>query len=281
MKNEIKKNYKILLVGLGFVFIGPIVINCLFKLNTSLDFLVAEWDASAMLSYYGTIISAVIAIYGIFITIQYSQKNYKDDVRNRSIPFIVIEMLKTRSYRNLMKPSNTETITEPIEGYREYKLTDYYCILYKGKIEYKTGLTRSQQSLLDNGRMRLVSSENGARIQVGDEICLPFEIENVGNGTAIRMRYGINHKETKEEDRKYLPTLALKPGMPMMFHIFSEDCSKESLNLGQYVLSFYYEDIYSNRYEQHFNIIIDYDEKKKCPICSVDMGHFQKFLGGK
>ena len=69
MKNWIKKSYKILFVVLGFILIGPVIINSLFKLHISLDFFVAEWDASAMLSYYGTIVAAVIAIYGIFITI--------------------------------------------------------------------------------------------------------------------------------------------------------------------------------------------------------------------
>ena len=161
------------------------------------------------------------------------------------------------------------------------QLTDYYCILDKEKIEYRTGLTRSQRELLNNGGMRWVTCENGRSMQVVDEICVPFEIENVGNGAAIRMRYGVNRKETDEVDRRYLPTLSLKPGTPMMFHIFSEDCSKNSLALGAYVLSFYYEDIYSNRYEQHFDINIKYNEKKNCSVCSVDMSHVQKFLGGK
>lgn len=277
-----KKNYKIFLVVLGFVLIGPIVINCLFKLQAPLDIFVAEWDASSMLSYYGTIIAAVIAIYGIYITLQYSQKNYKDDVRNRSMPFIVIEMLKTSSSWNLMRQNSTENVTELVEGYREYKLTDYYCILDQGNIIYRTGLTKSQQEILDNGGMKWVTSNNGTSLQVvANEICVPLEIENIGNGTAIRMRYGVNHKRTNKEDRKYLPTLSLKTGVPMMLHIFSDDCSKDSLNLGEYVLSFYYEDIYSNRYEQHFDINVEYDEKKRCPICSVDMSHVQNFLGGK
>ena len=115
MKNWMKKNYKIILIVLGFIFIGPMVINDLFKLHPSVDFFVAEWDASAMLSYYGTIIAAIIAIYGIFITIQYSQKSYKDDIRDRSIPFIVIDMLKTSSYRNLMKSDDAGIVTKSID----------------------------------------------------------------------------------------------------------------------------------------------------------------------
>ena len=194
-----------ILVVLAFVIIGPIIINCLFKLHPSREFFVAEWDASAMLSYYGTIIAAVIAIYGIFITIRYSQKSYKDDVRDRTMPFIVIDMLKTRSRTNLFKSKDTKICAKQVEGYYEYKLTDYYCILENGVIRYSTGLTKTQQELLDNGGTRWVYSENGGRLQVVDDICVPFEFENVGNGAAIRMRYGLNRKETIEHDRKYLP----------------------------------------------------------------------------
>ena len=281
MNKWIKKNRKDILFVFGVAFIGPMIINSLFKLHPPIGFFVAEWDASAMLSYYGTIIAAIIAIYGIFITIQYSQKSYKDDVRDRSMPFIVIDMLKTSSHRNLLQSTDEKNDADNIEGYREYKLKDYYCVLEKGKIEYRTGLTKSQQKLLDDGGMRWVPSNNGGSMRIIDEICVPFEIENVGNGAAIRMRYGLNRKESDDQSKRYLPTISLKQGTPMMFHLFSEDCSKNSENLGQYMLSFYYEDIYSNRYEQHFDINIEYDEKKNCPVCSVDMSHVQKFLGGK
>ena len=47
------------------------------------------------------------------------------------------------------------------------------------------------------------------------------------------------------------------------------------------MLSFYYEDIYSNQYEQDFDITIEYNEEKNAPVYSVDMSHVQKFIGGK
>lgn len=279
MKNQLRENYKIILSVIGFIFLGPIVINILFKLHLSIEYFKAEWDASAALSYYGAIIAAVIAIYGIFITIQYSQKSYKDDVRNRSMPFIVIDVLRTSSYRTLFSSNNTRSVAEQTEGYREYKLMDYYCILENGEIEYRTGLTKSQQKLLNDGGFRMVSCEGRICAQVVDEVCIPFEIENIGNGAAIRMRYGVNRKGTTEPDRKYLKPLSLKTNTPLMFHIFSENCSEGSVNLGEYVLSFYYEDIYSNKYEQHFDITIEYDQEKHAPAYSVDMSHIQKFLG--
>ena len=281
MEKWIKENCKIILAVLGFIVGGPLVINWLFKLHLPTNFWTVEWDASAVLSYYGTILASVIAIYGIFITIQYSQKSYKDDIRDRSLPFIVIDMLKTSGYGAETQLGSLQNELESLQGYREYKLVNYYCILTKGKIEYRTSLTESQQEFRDNGGRKIVPFKDVKNFYTIYGICVPIEIENIGNGTAIRLRYGINRKEINEKERRYLPTLSLKPSAPMMLHIFSEDCSRESLNLGEYVLSFFYEDIYSNRYEQHFDITIEYNQEKQYPVFSMDMGHIQNFLGGK
>ena len=43
----------------------------------------------------------------------------------------------------------------------------------------------------------------------------------------------------------------------------------------------HYDDIYSNSYEQYFEISIEYDNEKKRPVCSIDMSHVQKFLERK
>jgi hypothetical protein len=280
MNKWIMRNWKVLLLLFIGIVIGPLVINVLFKMQAPISLLVAEWNASAALAYYGALVAAVIAVYGVFLTIRYSQQNYKEDVRNRALPFIVIDMLKSKSYNNLLgeEPQPEENGKK---GYYEYKLQDYYCILENGNINYTTGLTKGQQDLLDNGGVKWASKSNGRSMVVIDYICVPIEIENVGNGTAIRLRYGLNRKNVVEKERKFLPTISLKQSMPILFHIFSEDCARNSANLGKYVLSFYYDDIFSNKYRQNFDISIEYDDKTNRPVALVDMGHIQDFLGGK
>lgn len=285
MKDWLKKNYKIFFVVLLLIFGGPIVINILFKIKSPIWFLVAEWDASAALSYYGAIIAAFLAIYGIFITVQYSQQNYREDVRNRSLPFIVVDMLRSRSIRSIFP--TTETIAREnlknrsIEGYHEYRITDFYCILDDGNILYQSGLTDRQQNILDNCGMKSIPCEIGSSSVRIPYVFIPLEIENVGNGTAIRMRIGLNRKETLTKDRQYMQPRFMKPGTVLKFHIFSEDCSQNSKNLGEYVLSFCYEDIYLNHYEQNFNLLIGFDKKVSGVFCSLDLSHAQKFLGGE
>ena len=160
-------------------------------------------------------------------------------------------------------------------------MQDYYCILENGMVGYQTGLSERQQEILNNAGTKWVSSPSGGSLVVVNDICVPIEIENVGNGTAIRLRYGLNRKGISEKDRRYLPVISLKPENPILLHIFSEDCSKESNNLGEYILSFYYEDIFSNRYKQDFEVMIEYNDAKNCPMVSVDMSHKQNFLGEK
>lgn len=285
MKDWLKKNYKIFFVLLLLIFGGPIVINILFKIKSPIWFLIAEWDASAVLSYYGAIIAAFLAIYGIFITVQYSQQNYREDVRNRSLPFLVVEMLHSKSTRIISANSEKiakESVKErPIGGYNEYRITDFYCVLDDGNILYKNDLTKSQQNILDNFGKKPTLSKVGRASERIPYVYIPLEIENVGNGSAIRMVIGLNRKETLSNDRQYMQPQSMKPGTVLKLHIFSEDCSQNSKNLGKYILSFCYEDIYLNHYEQNFDLLIRFDKGESEVFYSIDLSHVQKFLGGE
>ncbi len=262
-----------------FVILVPLLINFLFKIHSKISFIVAEWDASAALTFYGALLGAGITVYGVYLTIQYSRENYKEDVRNRVLPFIVIEMLKTKSHKNIFAKNDKEDEAE-LDGYIEYKLEDCYCILNDGKIEYKNALTKDQKQLIENGGIKWIPNSNGGSYScvVIDEICVPLEFENIGNGTAVNFRCGINRKDTTAHDRRFLPVKAVRVGGKLMMHVFSEDCGKDSKNLGEYVLSFFYEDIYKNQYEQSFDILIEYNEEHNVPMFSINMDHVQKLL---
>ena len=95
------------------------------------------------------------------------------------------------------------------------------------------------------------------------------------------MVIGLNRKETLSNDRQYMQPQSMKPGIVLKLYIFSEDCSQNSKNLGKYVLSFYYEDIYLNHYEQNFDLLIRFDKGESEVLYSIDLSHVQKFLGGE
>lgn len=277
MKN--KNIVWLIVIAAVTVILFPFAINIAYKQNISIAILRTEWDASAALTYYGSLAAAGIAVYGVFLTIRYSQKNYTEDVRNRTLPYLAINLLRISGRSNLDIPHHDEREQE--EEFFEYKITDYYCILQDGEIQYTTGLNKEQQQIMKNGGIKCTAYKNGAVWSVVDQICLPIEIENVGNGAAVHFRMGLNIKEIPEGDKRFVTPLSLKAGEKIMLHIFSIDCGKESSNLGSYVLGFYYEDIYENKYSQEFDVTIAYDESRRAPVSYIDMGKRQEFIGGK
>ena len=84
---EHMKNREIVLwtiAGFILVFVVPIIINECYKANSGY---LTMWTAADMLSYYGTILAASGAVIGVFLSIQYSQKQYKEDTRHRALPY--------------------------------------------------------------------------------------------------------------------------------------------------------------------------------------------------
>lgn len=276
-----KKNLIYIIISIiAVLVIIPLSINVAFKVAAPIEILHAEWDASAAITFYGTVLAAGIAVIGVFITIRYSQSNYREDVRNRTLPYIAITLLRTKAYKNIFGGNSEIKDIEPEEGYQEYKLQDYFCVLEKGDIQYKTKLSKRQQQILDYGGTKWENIPNGRSLQVVDDVCVPIEIENVGNGVAINLRLGLNRKGVPEKDQRFVSPISLKVGATVMLHLFSEDCGRDSKNTGEYVLSFYYEDIYQNQYIQEYDVNIQYDEDERQPVFSIDMEVEQQCIGG-
>lgn len=79
MGNTMKKVRKWILLGLGaaFILVGvPILINECYKAGGGY---ITMWKASDVLSYYGTVVGAVIAVATIAITISFNRKQIQRD----------------------------------------------------------------------------------------------------------------------------------------------------------------------------------------------------------
>lgn len=77
------KKWKVLSICIGVivltVFIIPFLINYAFKVDCPIELFRTEWNAGDALSFYGVIIASVFTIIGVYMTIQYSQKSYKEN----------------------------------------------------------------------------------------------------------------------------------------------------------------------------------------------------------
>lgn len=248
----------ILFVSVFFILI-PICINLAFKYDSGIVILQAEWDPSDVLSFYGGILAAGFGIYGVFLSIQYAQKNYRDDLKNQVLPYFVVTQLRGLSHYNAFadglnaKMNSNNSISQGENGkeqplYEEFKLTKIYYVIEPTGIKNYIDLPPRYKPILEKAGATWETIANGSYIlQKRPYISFPVEIENVGNGTAIYARIGFNKKE---DIPKYLPPIQMKPKETFYIHIFSV-LPLESVH-GEYMLNIIYQDIYHNRYEQSF-----------------------------
>lgn len=272
VKRIIKKYWWLILLFLFVVFVLPVII-------VKLD------NDSNVLSYYGGVIGGILAIIGVFFTVQYSQKQYREDQRNSVIPYFAVNMLHTHFeaptpvYNNGKIGLKNPAPVEPA-GYKEYKVTDYYFILDKGKIRAVTGLSENQKKRAHQGGLiRQELSQGVVSVGVANDIYIPITLENVGNGAAINFRIGLNKSGVAYDKALYSQTLSADKGERITVHIYAEDCDEDSKNLGDFELTAKYEDIFGNHYKQTQDIRICFDNETKKAFLQTNMYQKQETLG--
>lgn len=259
IKEIIRKRWFILLL----LFVGvPALINWLFKLHPTVSFFSAEWDAGAALGFYGTILASFIAICGVFLSINYAQQNYREDEKNRQLPYLALTYMRKDSRFNLFDAAfsqERETDQSTADSfYNEYRLSRVYIVISSQGIEYKKKLDNRQETILQQGGLAWVNNGNSKVLRPHNYISLPFEAENVGNGAAIDFRLAFNRKDSAEH--RAVSLFTLKREDKVYFHMFSELESDDLL--GDYILELQYCDILGNRYSQKYPVSFERENEK-------------------
>lgn len=255
-----KPKWKLLLAFIIFIVAIPLGINSLFKLTSPLDIFVAEWTAGDMLGFYGALLASVATIIGVYLSIEYAQKNYREDEQNRVRPYLALTYIRTKSNCNLFGGSNDSSSSNQRseELYKEFRLDKVYIIISKDGIAFKDGLTSQQQELLEKAGFSWKGTENGYILVATDYVSLPFEVDNVGNGAAIELKLGLYRNDSDKHRGVRLYTL--KPSDKIYFHVFSE-LEDDSL-YGDYTLEFKYRDIQGTNYSQVYPFSIQKENGK-------------------
>ena len=84
-------------------------------------------------------------------------------------------------------------------------------------------------------------------------LSLPIEFQNVGKGSAINVKCGINLKNTKNP--KVISFQTINPDKSFYLHIVTENPILE--DEGDFVISISYSDIYKNKYSDQFDFSIE------------------------
>lgn len=265
----------------------PFLINVAFKIKAPCSWLVAEWTAGDALSLFAAISAALLAIYGISITIRHSTLESVENLRNQVRPFIVIDFLKSKpKIKKWLSESITEIEVEPEnDQYEEYSLKSFYFVFSERShsndyIEIKRRLKPEQIAVIKNGG--IISSPVAEGVIATRNIpylYLKLILENVGNGAAVQTSVGINSVSTKE--KLYAEPVPLKIGDTIEIGLYAEEVHQDSPFLGAYELEITYYDILGNRYKQNHELTISYDQEFEKPKGTISVTQRQELIEGR
>lgn len=274
-----KHKWKLLLAFAIFIVAIPFGINGLFKLTSPLNIFIAEWGAGDALAFYGVMLASATTIIGVYISIEYAQRNYRIDEANRVKPYLALTHYKSHSKMNLFSgfaPSQTgKIIGEQDQGtsaYEEYRLEKVYIIINQATIEYRDRLSDAQQQRLKSGGFEWRNQGGGCHtLQARSFVSVPFEVENVGNGAATNTMVAFYKKGEK---RRGVSLYTIKQGDSFYFHIFCDDAN--IVKGHDYIIELLYGDIIGNYYSQKYPVVFDEDAEMKRFCTTVDLSGKQE-----
>ena len=268
----IEVTFKVLAIGIAVLALTvgvPILIDYLFKKPAIFNWMAVGWEVEHALSYYGSLLAAVATIIGVFISMKAAQKNYREDARNRILPYIALTHMRSQSNYNAYVDSmgkagissqesnanrSDNSTDSNIESndivYREYRLGEIYIIVSPGRIVFKNEFTESQKEKVEKYGTKCQVDEDGSRHLVSEKyISVPCEIENVGSGPAVDLRLAFYRSDSPSSASVNFYTFQ-NNNQVIYFHIFSE--VENSSVYGEYTLELRYRDIQGNRYSQKY-----------------------------
>lgn len=266
-----KYKWKLLCAFVLLVIVVPVAINCLFKIKSPYNFFVAEWEAGDVLAFYGAMLASATTIIGVYISIEYAQRNYRVDEANRVRPYFALTHYRARSKANLLVMPDfnpvDEDADEPLQSsYEEYKVQRVYVIIKKEEILYMGELPEEQKKRVEFSGYEWSNSNDGTQVlQVHDYISLPFDAENVGNGAATNTMIAV-YKEGG--DRKGTNLYTVKQDDTFYFHVFCDDIDAVAGN--SYVIELLYDDILGNHYSQNYPLTFIKNAGTRRPSATID-----------
>ena len=269
--NSLKKHWKLLsLIAFVCIVVIPFLIHCAFKMYFGIDFFVADWSAGDILTFYGGILAAVLAVFGVYWTIQDSHNQYHEEQKNNVKPYFAVTIRKQEFHRDLLPDENTndeaEFEDEEINGYSEYRREKVFIVIQKNQIEFPLHFTKKQKETISKMGSYWQHKESSYILCQKNYISLPLDIDNVGIKAAINVQVVFFKTDAEQRDRVYVYTM--KPADRIYVHIYS-GVEDDSI-CGDYLLDLKYWDILGTAYSQKYPIRINLDEDDRF-ICYTDL----------
>src|SRR5699024_5961130 len=215
------------------------------------------------LGFYGTLLGSAATIVGVYLSIDAAQKSYHEDEINKVRPYLALTHLISKSRMtldSLIGSLEDNQIREKTQNfYEEYRFDKVYIIIKSDKIEFQNGLTKVQENILASSGFRWNKDGATYSLKAGNLISMPFEIENVGNGSALNFQICFYREG---EEKRGVNIFTLKVGQSAYCHIFSDE-QDNAIICGKYILEFIYNDIRGSTYSQKYDLELKSDGETK------------------
>ena len=272
----------ILIIFVALLVFGiPILINRAYQFPAITSWLAMSWDAADVLNYYGVIVGALVAGAGVAFSVLYSLKNYKyiqeqyrDDLRNRVLPYFAITMQREKYDHSYLtsfpgieeiEKEIVEKKEEPNNTYRKYPLEQIYFVLESSGIQPRENLSEEDKKILEHAGSIWKREKSGYSLASRKIISMPLLFQNVGQGIAVETRIGFNKAA---DDHKYIAPVVVGKGKVFPVHIFGS--TLRDFPCGEYHLDIVYKDILGNRYRQRYPITFTKSQDKGDVIQSLN-----------
>lgn len=246
-----------------FIFVIPLVINELYKTGKGYK---TTWNGADVLSYYGSVLSSVGGILGVFFSIRYAQKEYKEDSRQRILPFVATE--------SLMEQDEFEKFCKNENNTNDKNYYVITCLPEKG-IEYPKAIPKNIEDIIRNRGNYTEEIVPGCYATMHKEfLFVALKLKNIGEGAACNLTFGLY----KLKDGKYQQEIELrKKSIPFLLdrsdilYVGIYWDLENSNMLGTYNFDIMYSDINYTRYRRSISYeIIKNDETSNLCFRQID-----------
>ena len=228
------------------------------------------WNGADVLSFYGAVLAALGGIVGVFFTVKHSQKQYREDMRLRIMPFLSIDKIDDNDFYKVFVNSNSEEFLVETNW-------DNYLITYsvrEGTLYPKHLSVEQVLNIAKDGNR--TTEVNGKIAHFKKHYCfLPLKITNVGNGVALKTQIGLfsyeNGKyEKPDKERKYSVIQTIPQGQSVCVGIYWDLNDEDAITT--YKLDILCSDISRRRYLRSIEYKFERNASNQFTITRIDTG---------
>jgi hypothetical protein len=263
-KKKKVKSEKQIYIFLAAIFLivavgTPVLIDILYELGKTVKSpITVVFQANDVMMYTGALLSGLLTIAGVFLTVKYSQKQYKEDMLNRVLPFLTIELIsgsfKGDMLNELLAKYKEERILEKNNENKSTSIIEvpisqaiYFRISNEIRVEYSIDdLTKKSYM---GGYTIEANGEFSKKISTNNNLYQAFNLINSGNGPAVNFIVTLKHNDMEASSVLFPLHNSQK--------VYIAFCIDSSAPRGKYTLIYEYSNIYGMEYVKEQTLSIE------------------------